>query len=482
MSERHGIYTSEVPFSVMTPVSPQATIPVVFGTAPVHLSKLAAAPVNTPILCKSWDEAVDAFGYSEDWESYTLSEFMYSHFRLYKQAPVVLINVLDPAAHKTSAAPSEAVVTAGMAVVSAEGILPSSVTVQSADGATTYSKEKDYTLAFDKKGRLMLSVVKGGAISPAATALKVGYDKLDRSKVTAADLIGGTDAATGEVTGLDLIKQVFPRFQLVPTLVLAPGFSHDPQVASVLAAKAESINGHFKAMALTDLPADRPFTDLAVFKKENGYASERQIAAYPNVTKDGRTYRFSTHLAGVMCRTDLESDGVPHRSPSNKLLQADGTVLDNGTELPLGPDEAEYLNNQGIFTALNFVGGWKTWGNRTAAFPEITDPQNAFIPVRRMFDWIQNSVILTYWKHVDDPANKRLVESVTDSLNIWMNGLQASGYILGGRVEFIKEENPATDLMNGKLKFHIFVTPPSPAQEIQFKIEYDAQYLGAIQS
>ncbi|MDT2242271.1 hypothetical protein P7H22_20620 [Paenibacillus larvae] len=62
-------------------------------------------------------------------------------------------------------------------------------------------------------------------------------------------------------------------------------------------------------------------------------------------------------------------------------------------------------------------------------FPEIIDSQNAFIPIRRMMDWIQNYVTLTYWQHLDDPSDKRLIETVTDSLNIWFNGLQASGLL-----------------------------------------------------
>ncbi|WP_217562785.1 phage tail sheath C-terminal domain-containing protein [Paenibacillus sp. GbtcB18] len=480
MTERHGISTSEAESSAITAVSTSATIPVVFGTAPIHLSKLAAAPVNTPILCKSWEDAVDAFGYSEDWESYTLSEYMHSHFRLYKLSSVVLVNVMDPAKHKAAVPLASFTLAAGTTTLPDAGILKDTVTVTSADGATTYVKDKDYTLLFDKAGRLFVTVKPGGTIPSATPTLKIGYDRLDRAAVTSADVIGGTDVMSGKVTGLELIKQVFPRFQQVPGLLLAPGFSHDPVVGAIMTAKAENINGHFKAVALTDLPTDILYTDLAVWKKDHAYTSERQIDAYPKITKAGKVYHFSTHLAGVICKTDAENDGVPYKSPSNKTMQADGAIMDSGQEVPLGPDEGEYLNNQGIMTAINFVGGWKTWGNRTAAFPEKTDPKTAFIAVRRMFDWIQNSVILTYWKYVDDPTNKRLIEAVTDSLNIWMNGLQASGYILGGRVEFSASDNPNVNLMNGKLKFRIFITPPSPAQEIEFVVEYDAQYLAAI--
>ncbi|WP_068775774.1 phage tail protein [Paenibacillus sp. FJAT-26967] len=480
MAERHGIHTREVPASVISAISPIATIPVVFGTAPVHLSKLAAAPVNVPILCKSWEEACDALGYSDDWGAFTLCEAMYSHYKLYKQGPAVFINVLDPETHKTSVTPSAITLNTGLATLPASGIIKNSVIVQSQDGATTYKRDKDYTLTYDKIGKLILAVKPGGGITNATPTLLVGYDMLNGAAVTTMDIIGGTDPATGAVTGLELIKQVFPRFQAVPGLLLAPGFSHDPTVGTVLKAKAEGINGHFKATALTDLPASLQYTELAAWKRDNLYTSERQINAFPKVTKGGRVYHYSTHLAGAICQTDAEKEGVPYRSPSNKTIQVDGAVKADGTTVALGPDEAAYLNSQGISTALNFVGGWKTWGNRTAAFPEVIDPQNAFIAVRRMFDWIQNTVILTYWKYVDDPANKRMIETVTDSLNIWFNGLQASGYILGGRVEFLAAENPVESMMDGKLKFHIYVTPPSPAQEIEFAVEYDAQYLGAI--
>ncbi|QHZ50030.1 major tail sheath protein [Paenibacillus phage phiERICV] len=479
MAERHGIYTTEAPFSVPTPVSPMATLPVVFGTAPVNLTALEKPPVNLPVLCKSWTEAVEAFGYSDDWESFTLCEMMYSHFQLYKQSPVVFVNVLDPAKHKTTVAPKEVAVVAGMATIQVEGIIKDSVVVKSTDGATTYQKDKDYTLAFNKSGFLVVSIKPGGAIE-SATQLNVGYDKLDRTTVTSADIIGGTDPKTGTVTGLELIKQIFPRFQMVPGLLLAPGFSHDPEVAAVMKVKGENLNGHFKSTALVDLPADRPYPDLAAWKKENKYDSHRQIVGYPKLIKSGKVYHFSTQLAGVICQTDKENNGVPYRSPSNKPLQVDGAVLDDGTEVALGPDEAEYLNGQGIVAALNFIGGWRTFGNRTAAFPEVVDSQNAFIPIRRMMDWIQNYVTLTYWQHLDDPSDKRLIETVTDSLNIWFNGLQASGFILGGRVEFHKEDNPDYNLVDGKLKFRIYFAAPSPAQDIEFVVEYDAQYLAAI--
>lgn len=67
-----------------------------------------------------------------------------------------------------------------------------------------------------------------------------------------------------------------------------------------------------------------------------------------------------------------------------------------------------------------------------------------------------------------------------DSVNIWLNGLAARQYILGGRVEFLEDENPTTSLLDGIITFHLYVTPPAPAREINFILEYDVNYLSTL--
>ena len=94
-----------------------------------------------------------------------------------------------------------------------------------------------------------------------------------------------------------------------------------------------------------------------------------------------------------------------------------------------------------------------------------------------MFQWVGNSVILTMWGKVDRGLKPRLVESIVNSLNIWLNGLTGEEVILGGHIEFLENENPVTDLMAGIAHFHIYMTPPSPAKELEFVLEYDISYL-----
>lgn len=481
MTYKHGVYISEVPTSVLPPVRTLAGLPVVFGTAPVNLAT-DPAPVNTPKLCYTYAEAVKYFGYSTDWAKYTLCEFIKSHFALFACAPVVLVNVLDQAVHKTAVPEASLAMANGIATITSKGVLLSSLKVRLTAGGADLVKDTDYSAAFDEDGQVVITRISIGSIPAGQASVFVVYDKINPSAVVANDIIGGVDAGTGAYEGLELLNKVFPLFRLVPGMVLAPGWSHDPTVEAVMVAKASNINSHFKCIALTDVPTATAdlYTAVAAWKSTNNYTSARQAVCWPKVKLGEDEYYLSTQLAGLLCKTDAENDGIPYVSASNKSLQANAAVLEDGTEVTLGPDQAAYLNGEGIITALNFVGGWKAWGSRTGAYPSNTDPKDAFLPIRRMFDWIANTLVLSFWQKVDYPISRRLVETVVDSANIWLNGLSAREFILGGRVLFLEDENPSTDLADGIIRLHVYVTPPSPAREIDFIVEYDPQYLAAL--
>lgn len=481
MTYKHGVYGSEVPTSILPPVRVSAGLPVVFGTAPINLATDPAG-ANAPKLCYTYPEAVAQFGFSDDWEAYTLCEFIKSHFALFNVAPVVLVNVLDPAVHKAEVASTSTAMASGVAKIAVTGILLSTLVVKATAEGSALTKNVDYTAAFNDDGHVLITRLTGGTIAANAIAVFAAYTKIDPAMVDHDDIVGGIDVSTGNAEGLELVNRVFPLFRLIPGQILAPGWSHEPEVAAVMVAKASNINAHFKCTVVTDVPSTTvtKYTDVAAWKEQNNYVSSRQIDCWPMVKLGEDIYHLSTQAAGIICRTDAEYDDIPYASPSNHGLQCNGAVLADGTEVNLGPEQAAYMNGNGIVTALNFIGGWKLWGNRTGCYPGNTDPKDAFIPIRRMFDWINNTLVCTFWQKVDAPLNRRLVDTIVDSANIWLNGLAARQMILGGRVAVLAEENPVTDLMDGIIKFHVYVTPPGPAREIDFIIEYDPAYLATL--
>jgi phage tail sheath protein FI len=481
MSYRHGAYVSEAPTSVIPPVQVSAGIPVVFGTAPINLAA-DQSYVNKPFLAYSYAEAVAALGYSDDWTSYTLCEFMKSHFALYHVSPVVFVNVLDPSAHVTAVAAADINMANGVVTITTKGVLLSTLVVKLTSAGSALAKGTDYTAAFDDDGQVVITPISGGLIASGTTKLNVAFSRIDATKVTKDDVIGGVDSGTGAYEGLELINKVFPMFGLVPGSILAPGWSSKPDVAAVMKVKSAKINGLFKAMSISDMDDTVStgvdlYSEAPAWKNTNNYVDPLQIVCWPEVKLGTEKYHLSTQVAGAICLTDSLNDDIPFVSPSNKALQCDSAVLSDGREVVLGPEEANYLNGAGIVTALSFAGGWKLWGNRTGVYPVSTDIRDSFIPVRRMFNWIGNTIILTYGQSVDNPTNKRLIETVVDSINIWLNGLTARGALLGGRVEFSSSENPTANLIDGIVKFHIYLTPPIPAEDMEFVLEFDTTYL-----
>ena len=479
MAYKHGVYVSEVATSLIPPVNTSAGLPVVFGTAPVHLAA-EPADANKPVLCYTYAEAVAAFGYSDDWKSYTLCEAMTAAFSLYNRAPIVFVNVLDPAKHKKSVKGEELPMADKTSVIDKPVIL-STLKVKKASSGEALAAGKDYEAGYNDNGGVTITALVGGGIE-VINNIFVDYDMLDPSAIKATDIVGGVDVSTGAESGLEVLEQVFTETGLVPGMVLAPGWSENPEVAAVMRAKASNINGSFSAITLNDIPTQTvtKYTDVAKWKNNNNYTDPLQIACWPLVRLSETVYHMSTHVMGVLMVLDSTNDDIPYESPSNKSMQINGLCLADGTEVRLNKEQANYLNGQGVVTALNFLGGWKCWGNRTACYPANTDPKDAFICVRRMFIWHAQTFILTYWQKVDKPITKRLIQTIIDSENVRINGLVGQGALLGGRIEFLSDENPTTNLIDGKIKFHTYLTPPVPARVIDNVIEYDPSYFSTL--
>ena len=462
MAFRHGVYKSEVPTSIIAPAQSESGLPVIVGTAPVFMGDKSC--VNKPQLVYTYEEAVKIFGYSDDWTNYTLSEFIYSQFALFGQAPCVLINVFDPAKHKE--------------VITADGEGTQYLAV---DGRVSLGKDiisaDDYELLYDDEGNAYVSTSSASIKVKTLTKAKPG-------NVTASEVIGGVNASTGQYTGLELVNQVFPKFRLVPGLIGSPKFSENSGVAAVMRAKADNISGIFTGICVVDIPSDSEgapvYTSVPEWKNSHNYAAERMIACWPKISLDGKVFHLSTQLIGLMNKTDNAHKDLPFKSPSNELLQMDACVNAAGDEVLLTLEQANYLNGQGIVTAINWIGGWRAWGNRTGAYPSNTDAKDCFIPIRRMFDFLGNQFILTMWQKVDQPITPRLIRTIVNSFNMYLNSLVAVEALLGGRVEFREDENAYTDLLNGIIKFHLFITPPVPAEVIEGILEYDPDYLSVL--
>lgn len=473
MAYNHRIDTEELDTQLVVPVQGTSGLQVAIGTAPVNLAEEPEAVVNTPVIVNNMSEAQKILGYSDDFTAYTLCQSMDANFNIFGIAPVIFINVLDPKKHKKALKieGDKITVTDKKATITETGILMNTLKVMDQAGSPL-TKGTDYLAEFNQEGGVDITLFTTEK-TEAVTGLKVEADQLDPTMINKESIIGGYDAATGQETGLEVIRQVYPKLGLVPGILLAPEWSKIPEVAAVMCAKAERINGTFFCEAAIDMDSGttKLYTALKEAKEAMGVSSPHGILLWPKVKLGKKRYSYSAVWAAMTARTDVENDDMPCKSPSNELLNVSSTVLEDGTEIVIDTSMAELINSFGIVTAIN-DNGWKSWGNNTAAYPGTTDPRDRWINCRRMMSWHRNHFILTYKNKVDDNTNYRLIESVVDSENQYLNGL-APDKIAGGSVSFNENENPIQSILDGNIVFHTKIAFWTPAEFINNQIEFD---------
>ena len=306
-----------------------------------------------------------------------------------------------------------------------------------------------------------------------AETVNIAYNEANPTTATVADVVDGVAQVDACLTAVGL----------VPDLIAAPGWSHNTVVAAVMATKAAAINGLFKGKAVIDADSGEDgvteYSQLSGYKNKNNFVDVDQIICWPMVQLGDYRFHLSTQLCGLMATVDAGNRGIPYESPSNKNLKMDACVLADGTPVNLTWNQVDLIaGSWGVVTAVNFLdSGWVAKGNYTACYPGNTDVKDQFIPVSRMFDFIGNTLIRTFWSKLDKPMTPALRDSILQTCNIWLGGLTGGGYLYGARAEMLAEENPLTSLLDGIITLHIYNAPPVPAQEIDFILEYDVSYM-----
>lgn len=323
----HGANANKIDSGVITPAVVDTGVHFVVGTAPVHM---VGGKVNEVIMASTYAEAAAALGYSNDWKKYGLCEEIYTAFTLFNVSPVFFVNVLDPSKHKKAVAATEQTVVDNQIILPLEAI---------ADSVTIDGKEKGTDFeAFYSDTNCVVEF-----LTDTTGTVQVGYDAVDPAQVTKDDIIGGYSTTTHKTTGLELINTVFPRFTKVPDIILCPNWSHDAEVAAVMSAKAENINGLFEAMAILDVDCTEEtgatyYTEVPEWKKKKNFTKKTEIICFPKVALGEKTFNLSTQLASsisVVDNTESYGGGTPCESASNKTIQADRMVIADGSEVVL---------------------------------------------------------------------------------------------------------------------------------------------------
>lgn len=472
MALRHGINTYKDDTGVVAVQTAAVGIPYFIGAWPCHRGK---GYTGKPQLAAGFAEAQELGGYSAEWRKadgspkWNLCQAMYAFFKLMGMSPAIFYNIYDPARHKRAVAAEAFTVREHIVELPADAIINDSLVVTAGSAANALVKGTDYE-AYYTDNALCIELMTDSA-SYSAASLTIGYDIADLTAITAVDVESAVET-------VEMCRSVVG---IVPDLLCAPGWSTNPAVAAVMAAKAPSINGLFRAKAVVDLDstAANDYSKVLARKNENGYTSEDMIVCWPMVRSGNYLFDLSVIVCGLIAKVDSGNADCPYESPSNKSIPITGAVCADGTEVILSLPQADVVSvTDGVVTVIS-NGGWTLWGNYLGCYPATTDVAKMFICTSRVQDWLCNTFVNTYWQYIDKPLTPALRDAIINAFNAWLNGLTAEGKIYGGEIRYSDELNPITNLMNGMFRLDCQAASPVPAQQIDMHVQYSVDMLEA---
>lgn len=389
-------------------------------------------------------------------------------------APVVLINVLDPAKHTTALASKTVQVNDGVAEIEETGILLDKLVVKKE--TTALVADVDYTASFNDDGTVSIALIDGGK-GDGATTLSVSGSILDPTKVKPADIVGGVNAQTGAETGLEVVRQVYPKLGLVPGILLAPRFSKDPLVCAALQAKCRKINGTFDAVCYVDIDSSatgaRKYTDVANQKVKQGATSREAYGLWLYGKIGDAIYSASSLAAAATVYNDSQYNDCPNASPSNVSIPISSACLEDGTEVLLDAEQGEVLNNAGVATIIR-SGDFVIWGNETCCYPKTTDPKDAFLCVRRFFNHSWTSFVQDNMGKLDKPMSPKRLQSIIDNENMKGSVYVSTDVCASYSMAADSDKNTAAEMVAGHYHFHQYCTPYPPFKQVNNTQEYEA--------
>jgi phage tail sheath protein FI len=226
-------------------------------------------------------------------------------------------------------------------------------------------------------------------------------------------------------------------------------------------------------MAILDSPADMLPQDVLEWRmNEAGYDSKFAALYYPwlevmsPLNNQPLMVPPSGHIAGVWCRTDA-TRGV-HKAPANEVAMGANKVGFQITQAEQGS-----LNKVGINCIRVFPGrGIRVWGARTLS----SDPEWRYINVRRLFNYISESIMEgTQWS-VFEPNDQKLWIQLRIAASTFLTRTWREGALFGSSPDqafFVKcdeETNPPDVIEAGQVVCEIGIAPVKPAEFVIFRL------------
>lgn len=303
-------------------------------------------------------------------------------------------------------------------------------------------------------------VLAGGATLPAV--------------ITPNDYLGDVTARSG-IAGLEVLEDV--TMVAVPDLAAAyeAGQIDADGFKAVQAAVVSHCESRQDRMGILDTPRGLNaqqvlewVTEKMAFSSPFATVYWPWISMWDQLIGRARLFPPSGAIAGIWSRSD-DDRGV-HKAPANEVVRG---ALD--VETALTRAEHDDLNPVGINAIRAFTGrGVVVWGGRTLA--AVADPAWRYINVRRLFNYVESSILLgTQWS-VFEPNDVRLWQRIERSVGAFLLGLWRDGALFGSTpqeafyVRCNAETNPPDVVDAGYVVIEVGIAPVKPAEFVVFRI------------
>ena len=474
----HGVETIEIERGSRPIRQVKTAVVGIVGTAPIHLVDSADRTINYPTLVLNPRDAVKYFGAATP--GFTIPAALDAVFD--QGAGIcVVINVFDPAVHRTVVTPANFTFASDKITLPQKGILASTVTNVAA--TVTYVAGTDYTV--DAASGVVTRLTAGAIPNNAQVA--IGFTWANPTLVLPSAIIGTVDGG-GNRTGMQAWQDTYSLFGFFPKILISPVFATLTSVTAEMVVQATRM----RAIGLVDAPIGTTFAQAISGRGPLGAinfntSSDRIILCYPHVkvydlaTDTEVLEPYSPRLAGTIAGKDIDKGFW--WSPSNSEIRGIVGVERRLTAGINDPNsEVNLLNEVGITTIFNAFGtGLRTWGNRTAAWPTVTHPRN-FINIRRVADILHESVEFSMLQFLDQPISNGLIDAICQSVKAYINKLIGDGALVGGDCTYNPDRNPPEEIALGHLTFDLSFMPPPPLERLTFESVIDINYLRSLTS
>src|SRR5262245_12447419 len=176
-------------------------------------------------------------------------------------------------------------------------------------------------------------------------------------------------------------------------------------------------------------------------------------------------------VLGIYARTD-NTRGV-FKAPANETVAG---ALD--LEYDIDQRTQEVLNPRGVNVIRRFPGrGIRVWGSRTLS----SDPLWKYVPVRRLFIFIEASIYNSTQWVVFEPNDYKLWARVKQTVTLFLRTQWREGALLGAKEEEAfsvavgRETMTEDDILNGRLIIEVGIAPVRPAEFVIFRVYQKTQ-------